>query len=121
MKINSRRIATTLAAVSLAGLLSACGVGQKVDCVTMSNEVTKISQEFTTALSGAATDPKAIETASADAGAKLKALAGKYDGDLASAINDLANLFDGMKDPANAATSAGKIPDIQAKITKACS
>lgn len=126
MKVNSRRIAISLAALSLAGLLSACGaVGQAVDCNAVAQEITTISTEFSTAASGAATDPDSFNKASADAAGKVKALAGKYDGDLAAALNELAGAFEGMKlDPANPSAvleSVNKIQGFQTKITAACS
>ncbi|NRQ36796.1 hypothetical protein HII36_33905 [Nonomuraea sp. NN258] len=120
-----RRLAIAVATLAFAGFATtACGaVGQAVDCGTMSQEVTKISSEFTTAMGGAGTDIKAIEKASKDASDKLKALAGKYDGDLASGLNDMAAIFESIKadDTAGMTEAMGKIPDAQAKITKACS
>lgn len=126
MKVNSRRIAVTLAALSLAGLLSACGaVGQAVDCNAVSNEVTKISTEFSTAAAGGAADPEVFNKAGEDAAKKAKALASKYDGELGAALNDFATAFEGMKlDPANPAglmESVNKLQGFSTKITAACS
>ncbi|MCA2223261.1 hypothetical protein [Nonomuraea aurantiaca] len=120
-----RRIAIAIATLSLAGLTTACGaIGNAVDCNQVGTDVTKITQEFTTSMSGAATDPKAIEKASQETAGKLKTLASKYDGDLAGALNDLASVFESikidMKNPASATEGLSKIPTIEAKIKSAC-
>ncbi|MFI6905875.1 hypothetical protein ACIBKY_31740 [Nonomuraea sp. NPDC050394] len=125
MTSSRRRIAITIATLTLAGLTTACGgLGNAVDCASMSADLNKITQEFTTSMTSAGTDIKAIETASSDAAGKIKTLAGKHDGDLASALNDLAAVFEGIKvdekNPASATEALGKIPDIQAKVQKAC-
>jgi hypothetical protein len=120
-----RRLAIAIATLSLAGLTTACGaIGNAVDCNQVGTDVTKITQEFTTSMSAAAADPKAIEKASQETAGKLKTLAGKYDGDLASALTDLAGVFEGIKidtkNPTSGTDGLSKIPDIQAKIQKAC-
>jgi hypothetical protein len=118
-----RRLAVAAATLTLAALLTGCGaVGQAVDCSTATTEINKITTEFSTSLSSAATDIKAIETASQETAGKLKTLAGKYDGDLASAINDMAAVFEGIKadDPSGAQTAMTKLPEIQAKAVAAC-
>ncbi|MFI6296426.1 hypothetical protein ACIBEJ_32875 [Nonomuraea sp. NPDC050790] len=112
----------TIATLALAGLTAACGgMGQAVDCATMSTELNKISQEFSTAMTGAGGDLSKLEAAGTDAAGKIKTLAGKYDGELASGLNDMAALFEGMKDPAAAAGSMSKIQSAQTKIMNACS
>ncbi|SDM69029.1 hypothetical protein [Nonomuraea jiangxiensis] len=114
-----RRLAVAAATLTLAVLTTSCGaVGQAVDCATLSQEITKITSE----LSAAAADPTAIEKASQDASGKLKTLAGKYDGELASAVNDLATIFGSVNydDPTATTNAMSKIPEMQAKIVSAC-
>ncbi|MEQ4717773.1 hypothetical protein [Nonomuraea sp. B19D2] len=114
-----RRLAVAAATLTLAALTTACGaVGQAVDCAEVSQEISKITSEFTSS----ATDPKAIEKASQETAGKLKTLASKYDGDLASAVNDMAAVFESIKvdNPSGAADAMAKLPEIQAKAAKAC-
>ncbi|HUR04526.1 MAG TPA: hypothetical protein VM347_18420, partial [Nonomuraea sp.] len=110
-----RRIAIAVAALSLAGLTTACGaIGNAVDCNTAAKEVNKITQEFTTSMGTAATDPKALNKATQETADKLKTLASKYDGDLAGALNDLGSVFEGIKidakNPSSATDAMAKIP-----------
>ncbi|WP_043630318.1 hypothetical protein [Nonomuraea candida] len=119
-----RRLAVAAATLILAGFTTACGaVGQAVDCVSFTQELNKITNEFSSSMGTAATDVKAIDKASQETADKLKALAGKHEGELASALTDMASLFEGIKadDPAAATEAMGKLPDIQAKVTSACS
>ncbi|MBB6351218.1 hypothetical protein ACWGH8_42895 [Nonomuraea muscovyensis] len=121
-----RRIAMTIATLSLAGLTTACGaLGQAVDCNEVATEVTKISNEFSTSMASVATDPKAFETAGDEAAKKVKDLAAKYDGELAAALNDLAATFDGLsidpKNPTAAMESTSKLQGFTTKIQSACS
>ncbi len=121
-----RRIAMTIATLSLAGLTTACGaLGQAVDCNEVANEVTKISSEFSSSMANVGTDPKAFEAAGDEAAKKVKDLAGKYDGELASALNDLAATFDGFaideKNPTGAMESVNKLQGFTTKIQSACS
>lgn len=121
-----RRLAIAVATLAFAGLTTtACsGLGNAVDCATMAADLNKITQEFSTATASAGTDIKAIETASADAAGKIKTLAGKYDGDLASALNDMATVFESIKvdqkDPSALTEAMGKLPGIEAKVKSAC-
>ncbi|UBU11670.1 hypothetical protein [Nonomuraea gerenzanensis] len=118
-----RRLAVAAATLTIAAFTTACGaIGQAVDCTQVSQEITKITTEYSSSLSSAATDPAAIDKASQETADKLKSLASKYDGDLASAVNDMAALFEGIKSDNIAAASdtMSKIPDIQAKIVSAC-
>ncbi|MEV0996562.1 hypothetical protein [Nonomuraea sp. NPDC050202] len=118
-----RRLAVAAATLTLAALTTACGaIGQAVDCTQVSQEITKITNEYSSSLSSAATDPKAIEKASQETADKLKTLASKYDGDLAGAVNDMATVFSSIKvdDPSGATEAMGKLPEIQAKAVAAC-
>ncbi|MEO3873949.1 hypothetical protein ABGB18_34490 [Nonomuraea sp. B12E4] len=114
-----RRLAVAAATLTLAVLTTSCGaVGQAVDCANVSQEITKITTEF----SSAGSDPAAIEKASQDAAGKLKTLAGQYDGDLASAVNDMATVFESVNfdDPTATTDAMSKLPEIQAKAVAAC-
>ncbi|GAA2848680.1 hypothetical protein [Nonomuraea rubra] len=118
-----RRLAVAAATLTLAALTTSCGaIGQAVDCTQVSQEITKITNEYSSSLSSAATDPKAIEKASQETADKLKTLAGKYDGDLAGAVNDMATVFESIKvdDMSGATEAMGKLPEIQAKAVAAC-
>ncbi|GAA4912222.1 uncharacterized protein involved in exopolysaccharide biosynthesis [Nonomuraea thailandensis] len=118
-----RRLAVAAATLTLAALTTACGaIGQAVDCTQATQEINKITTEYSSSLSSAATDPKAIEKASQETADKLKTLASKYDGDLASAVNDMAAVFESIKvdDMSGATEALGKLPEIQAKATAAC-
>lgn len=121
-----RRFAVAIAALSIAGLTTACGaLGQAVDCNKVASEVTTIMNEFSGQMANAATDPKALETAGAEAASKIKTLAGNYDGELASALNDLAAGMEGIKidgsDPTAAMESVQKMQSSATKIQSACS
>ncbi|MET7461224.1 hypothetical protein [Nonomuraea sp. NPDC005501] len=123
MNTPRRRIALMVATLSLAGLTTACGaIGNAVDCNQVGQEVTKITTEFQSAAAGAATDPKALEKAAQETSDKLKTLAGKYDGDLAGALNDFAAVFGSIKldDPSGMQASMSKISSAQTKIQSAC-
>ncbi|MFI6739951.1 hypothetical protein ACIBI9_44110 [Nonomuraea sp. NPDC050451] len=118
-----RRLAVAAATLTLAVLTTACGaLGQAVDCNTAAQEATKIMNEWTTAITKDATDTKAIGTASKDAAAKTKELAGKYDGDVAAALNDLAAGFETLEkgDLAEVSSFTGKMQGFSTKITSAC-
>ncbi|MFG1686933.1 hypothetical protein ACGFNP_42685 [Nonomuraea sp. NPDC049269] len=120
-----RRIAIAVATLSLAGLTTACGaIGNAVNCNEAATEVNKITQEFTTSMGTAAADPKALNKATQETADKLKTLAGKYDGDLAGALNDLGAVFEGIKidakNPTSATDAMAKIPAATAKIQSAC-
>ncbi|MEV0387844.1 hypothetical protein [Nonomuraea sp. NPDC050643] len=119
-----RRLAVAAATLTLAVLTTACGaIGQAVDCNAAANDASKIITEWTSALTANATDEKAIGDASKTAADKTKALAGKYDGEVAAALNDLADSFTSLEggDLSKATEFTGKITGFQTKITSACS
>ncbi|MFI6919918.1 hypothetical protein ACIBIZ_08180 [Nonomuraea spiralis] len=118
-----RRLALAVATISLAALSTACGaVGQAVDCNSAANEVTKIATDWSSAITKNATDTAALGEASKTAAAKTKELAGKYDGDVAAALNDLASGFESLEsgDISKATEFSGKMTGFQSKITAAC-
>jgi hypothetical protein len=121
-----RRLAHLAATFAFAGVtLTGCGaLGQAVDCNTVAKEVTTIMTDFNTAAMAAATDPKSLETAGDEAAAKVKTLAADYDGDLGSALNDLAAGLEGIKidgsDPSGSMESVTKLQGFVTKILQAC-
>ncbi|TDE57413.1 hypothetical protein E1295_08250 [Nonomuraea mesophila] len=119
-----RRLAVAAATLTLAVLTTACGaLGNAVDCNTAASEASKIASEWSTAVTKNASDTDAIGTASQTAADKTKELAGKYDGEVASALNDLAAGFDSMKggDLSSVSEFSGKVNGFTSKITAACS
>ncbi|MEV0200491.1 hypothetical protein [Nonomuraea sp. NPDC050691] len=120
MNSPSRRIAVAIATLTLAGLTTACGaLGNAVDCNQVGNEVTKIMNDFSGSMAKVAADPKAFETAGDEAAAKVKTLAGNYDGELAAALNDLATGLDGLKiDAANPSATMESVQKMQGFVTK---
>ncbi|MEU1725394.1 hypothetical protein ACNF49_13705 [Actinomadura sp. ATCC 39365] len=119
-----RRLALAVATISLAALSTACGaVGQAVDCNTAVNELSKITTEWSGAITKNATDTAALGDASKAAAAKTKELAGKYDGDVAAALNDFAAGFESLEsgDISKATEFSGKMSGFTSKITAACS
>jgi hypothetical protein len=121
-----RRIAIAIATLTLAGLTTACGaLGTAVDCNKVASEVTAIMNDFNTSAAGAATDPKSLETAGTEAAGKVKTLAADYDGELGSALNDLASGLEGIKidaqDPTASMESVTKLQGFITKIQSACS
>ncbi|QYC44340.1 hypothetical protein Nocox_33865 [Nonomuraea coxensis DSM 45129] len=118
-----RRLAVAAATLSLAVLTTACGaLGQAVDCNTAANEATKIMTDWSSEVTKNAADAKAIGTASATAADKTKELAGKYDGEVAAALNDLASGFESLEkgDLAQVSEFTGKMNGFSSKITSAC-
>ncbi|MFI7706477.1 hypothetical protein [Nonomuraea sp. NPDC049480] len=119
-----RRLAVAAATFTLAVFTTACGaLGQAVDCNAAANDAAKIMTDWSSDVTKNATDAKAIGTASKTAADKTKDLAGKYDGDLAAALNELASSFETMeKGDLNGVTEfTGKMNSFQSKITSACS
>ncbi|MEU6725669.1 hypothetical protein ABZ917_18340 [Nonomuraea wenchangensis] len=119
-----RRLAIAAATLSLAVLTTACGaLGQAVDCNTAAQEASKIMTDWSSEVTKNAADTKAVGTASASAADKTKELAGKYDGEVAAALNDLAAGFESLEkgDLAQVSEFTGKMNGFSSKITSACS
>lgn len=118
-----RRLAVAAATLTLAVLTTACGaIGQAVDCNTAANDATKIATEWSTAITKDIGDADAVKTASKTASDKTKELAGKYDGEVASALNDLASAYESIDgDASGVAEFSGKVNGFTSKITAACS
>ncbi|MEZ7125856.1 hypothetical protein ACBR40_11000 [Nonomuraea sp. AD125B] len=119
-----RRLAIAAATISLAVLTTACGaLGQAVDCNSAAQEASKIMTDWSSEVTKNAADTKAVGTASASAADKTKTLAGKYDGEVAAALNDLAAGFESLEkgDLAQVSEFTGKMNGFSSKITSACS
>ncbi|MED7930315.1 hypothetical protein SMD20_39220 [Nonomuraea sp. LP-02] len=119
-----RRLAIAAATLSLAVLTTACGaLGQAVDCNSAAQEASKIMTDWSSEVTKNAADTKAVGTASATAADKTKELAGKYDGEVAAALNDLAAGFESLEkgDLAQVSEFTGKMNGFSSKITSACS
>ncbi|TDD24344.1 hypothetical protein [Nonomuraea diastatica] len=119
-----RRLAVAATTLTLAVLTTACGaLGNAVDCNTAASEASKIASEWSSAVTKNASDTDAIGTASQTAADKTKELAGKYDGEVAGALNDLASGFESMKggDLSSVSEFSGKVNGFTSKITAACS
>ncbi|GAA1715911.1 hypothetical protein [Nonomuraea bangladeshensis] len=119
-----RRLAIAAATISLAVLTTACGaLGQAVDCNSAAQEASKIMTDWSSEVTKNATDAKAVGAASATAADKTKELAGKYDGNVAAALNDLAAGFESLEkgDVAQMTEFTGKMNGFSSKITSACS
>ncbi|MEV4565536.1 hypothetical protein AB0K12_17380 [Nonomuraea sp. NPDC049419] len=119
-----RRLAAVAATLTLAALTTACGAfGQAVDCNSAAQEATTIVTEWSSAISASATDKDAIGEASKTAATKTKELAGKYDGEVGAALNDLADGFASIEggDLSKASEFTGKVSGFQSKIVSACS
>lgn len=120
-----RRLAFSVATLTLAALaVTACGaVGQAVDCGTAANKATEIATEWSSAVTKDVTDTAALQEASKTAATKMKDLASGYDGELASALNDLADGFASMEDGDQSGITAfaGKVNGYTTKVQSACS
>ncbi|GAB2934163.1 hypothetical protein WBK31_02185 [Nonomuraea sp. N2-4H] len=119
-----RRIATVAATLTLAAMTTACGVlGQAVDCNAVASEAQQIATEWSNVISSNATDQEAVAAASKSAADKARELAGKYDGEIAAALTDLADGFASFES-GNVTSASGfmtKLNGFQSKITSACS
>ncbi|MBF8185923.1 hypothetical protein ITP53_09225 [Nonomuraea sp. K274] len=119
-----RRLAVAAATLTLAVLTTACGaLGQAVDCNTAAAEASKIATEWSTAVTKDVSNQDAIQTASKTAADETKELAGKYDGEVGAALNDLATGFESMEggDLNSVTEFSGKANGFVSKITSACS
>ncbi|MFC7648852.1 hypothetical protein ACFQX6_56780 [Streptosporangium lutulentum] len=90
---------------------------------------TKSFTDYSAAAASSAGDLNKFNEATAKLSADLKTLAGTADGEVATALNDLATSLEGLKidpsDPAAAAAAAGtmttKLQEATTKLASACS
>ncbi|MEU1730754.1 hypothetical protein [Streptosporangium sp. NPDC020145] len=125
--LSSRRIAATVAGAALLSFTAACGGSGNAEFCAQA-PWTKAFTDYTTSITGAGTDLSKFNDASQKLSADLKELAGKTDGDLASALNDLATSWGDFKlddkDPAAAGAAAQnmtkQLQEATVKLGKAC-
>ncbi|GGS79073.1 hypothetical protein GCM10010156_42310 [Planobispora rosea] len=126
--ISSRRIAVTVAGAALLSLTAACGAGAN-SSICSEAPWTKLTQEYTTAVTGAGGDLNKYNEANQKFASDLKKLAGEAEGDLATALNNFATAIGNVKIDANDPTSATaavqelgtKTQELQSELVKACS
>ncbi|WP_449060937.1 hypothetical protein [Planomonospora algeriensis] len=124
--LSSRRIAVTLAGAALVSMTAACGGAANAE---VCSEATSLLNSSTTTLTSAGADPAKFNAATKKVADDFKALAAKTDGDLATAINGYASIWDSIKvDAGNPAGLATALQDVSAKsqafgneLIKACS
>ncbi|MER7207615.1 MULTISPECIES: hypothetical protein [Streptosporangium] len=126
--LSSRRIAATVAGAALLSFTAACGGSGNAEFCAQA-PWTKAFTDYTTATASAGTDFSKFNDASQKLSADLKELAGKTDGDLASALNDLAKTWGDFKiDPKDLAGAGATVQNMAksaqeatVKLGKACS
>ncbi|MBO3744649.1 hypothetical protein J5X84_01120 [Streptosporangiaceae bacterium NEAU-GS5] len=110
---TSLAISASAAVVLLAG---ACGGSKTAVC----SDATKAFNDYSTQVAAAATNLDGINQATTDLASKLKELAGKADGDLASSLTKMADTFGGFKiDAADPTAAAGKLTEFTTKAGQA--
>ncbi|MER5644533.1 hypothetical protein [Streptosporangium sp. NPDC002524] len=127
--LSSRRLAVTAAGIALISMTAACGASSANSAVCTDGAWSKPFTDFTTAVAGSTGDLAKYNDATAKLAADLKALAGTADGDVATALTDLATTFESVKidpnDPTAAATALGslttKAQEASTKLAEACS
>lgn len=102
-------------AVAFACLVTACGGGSesKVDCKAVGEQVSKI---MTDAVSNSGSNLDSMDANYKSAASKIRTLADKYDGNLKSALKDLADALDNP----TTQESMQKIQGFQSKLHSAC-
>ncbi|GGL30648.1 hypothetical protein [Planomonospora parontospora] len=124
--LSSRRIAVAAAGAALLSMTAACGGAANAEVCT---EAQSLLSSSTTTLTSAGADPAKFNAATKKVADDFKALAAKTDGDLATAINGYASIWENIKvDAGNPAGLATALQDAGAKsqafgneLTKACS
>lgn len=127
--LSSRRLAVAAVGVALISMTAACGASSTNSAVCTEAAWSKPFADFTTAATASAGDLTKYNDAIAKLAADLKALAGTADGDVATALTDLATSFESARidasDPAAAATALGslatKTQEATTKLAEACS
>ncbi|MBG0815638.1 hypothetical protein [Planomonospora sp. ID82291] len=124
--LSSRRIAAAVAGAALLSMTAACGGAANAEACT---EAKNILTDVTTSMSTVGTDPAKFNAATQKTADDLKALAGKTDGDLSTALTGFADVWASIKiDTANPAGLATSIQELSSKsqtfateLNKACS
>ncbi|MGW4420993.1 hypothetical protein [Streptosporangium sp. NPDC004631] len=124
--LSSRRTAATVAGAVLLSLTAACGgSGNTAACA----EVGQLVTGYAGNVAAIGTDIAKFNEANQKFSADLKALAGKAEGDLATALNDFSTSWGKLKidasDPAAIGAAVGdmtkKSQDLQTAISTSCS
>ena len=116
MNVLRTSLALTASAAVLV-LTAACGGGEKVAVCT---DATKAFNDYSTQVAAAAANFDGINQATSDLSAKLKELAGKASGDLASSLTAMADTFAGFKiDASDPTAAASKLTEFTTKAGEA--
>ncbi|GAA2876505.1 hypothetical protein GCM10010517_37700 [Streptosporangium fragile] len=127
--LSSRRIGLLTAGVALISLTAtACGSSANSE-ICSGAAWSKAFSDYTASATAGVADPNKLNEAGAKLSADLKELAGKADGELATALTELADAFGSLKidpnDPTAAASAAAsfgqKTQEAAAKLAAACS
>lgn len=107
--LSRRTLALAAASLALVGVTSACGF---VETAATCGEAKQLFTDYTSRVTSASGDLNALNTANKDLADKLKDLAAKSDGELATALNEMANTWAGFTiDPANPAEAMSKVTE----------
>ncbi|WP_406312788.1 hypothetical protein OHA77_30180 [Streptosporangium sp. NBC_01639] len=114
--LTSRRIAVAVAGVALLSMTAACGSGNAALCT----EAQQLITGYTSSMAANVGDLEKFNQANQKLGEDLKALAAKSDGDVASALNDVATSMGGLKiDAKDPSAAAAAVPEFSKKLTEA--
>lgn len=115
--LSSRRIAATVAGAALLSLTAACGgSGDAAVCT----DAQKLFADYTASAPRISGDLGKFNEATQKFSADLKTLAGKADGELAGALNDLSTTFGGFKiDPNDPAAASAAVQELSKKTIEA--
>ncbi|MEW1840152.1 hypothetical protein AB0392_19585 [Nonomuraea angiospora] len=112
-----RGLAAAAACIALSGSASACGGGGNADVCT---ETFKLYEDYTTQAQSAAGDAASMNKLNADIGAKVKELAGKAEGDLAAALNGMADTFTNAQiDPSDKDAALAELQEVRTNMKTA--
>ncbi|SDI63823.1 hypothetical protein [Nonomuraea jiangxiensis] len=105
------------AALVLVSSLSACGSGGNADTCA---QIVKLYQDYTTQAQSAAGEAASMNKLNADLGAKVKDLAGQSEGDLATALNGMAETFTNAQiDPDDQDAALAKLAEVRTSMKAA--
>ena len=91
--LSSRRISLAFAGIALVSMTAACG-GSTNSAICTEASWSKAFTDYAAAAGAGAGDLDKVNDATAKLGADLKTLAGTADGEVATALNDLATTFE---------------------------
>ncbi|GIH77889.1 hypothetical protein [Planobispora longispora] len=115
--LSPRRIAVAVAGAALISTTAACGAGANA---SLCADAQKLFTDYSSSAPAASADLAKLNELNAKFAADLKALAGKADGDLASALGDLAKTWDGLQiDPSNPSAAISAAQELTTNLTQA--